>query len=141
MRQTIFRSDILQRDERRSIVYAIREEIFDKAWKQCSENYFERQTIKFTVQCAYTALTEIINLYFYPHDGGSPYYDGHPVWTPNKPPEPSPPDSWAACKVRVSPKKEDTEVELMAPARDDTKYAAATSFIKYQEMQKHEIFL
>lgn len=117
-----FRNVILHRDEHKSIIYSIRAELFDRAWKQCYENYLKRQTVRFVVDCAHEAITEIVNLNFYVHDEGSPYYVGHPSWIPNKLPEPSTPDGWATCKVSSS-KKTAKESTVAVSSDDNIKYA------------------
>lgn len=83
------------------IIYSVREEIIERALDTCYEKYIEKQRIKFVVYCAHMALQRIINLNFFMHDPGKPYYVGHPDWEPDPTPVPSAPDTWASAPVRI----------------------------------------
>ncbi|KAF2903354.1 hypothetical protein ILUMI_02831 [Ignelater luminosus] len=95
---------ILENEEQELIVYSIREEIMQKVMNECYKKYMEKQCIKFTVHCAYRALVQLVNLGLFHHDPGKPFYKGHPSWLEDKPPNPSPPDTWAPGKVAIKSK-------------------------------------
>lgn len=93
------RQKLQEEEERDLIIYSIRNEIIDIALQKCYENYLQNQSIKFVAHCAHKALVKLLELEFYYHDQGRPYYFGHPDWMPDLPLEPSPSDSYCAKPV------------------------------------------
>ncbi|GJQ71357.1 hypothetical protein Trydic_g11089 [Trypoxylus dichotomus] len=104
----IYVQNMLQSQENLSDVLAIREVLLEKALRQCHEREIWRRTISYMARCAYKAMLQIIDLQFYVHDHGKDDFVGDPEWIPDKEPEPSPPDTWAAYNVPVVV-SEDTE--------------------------------
>ncbi|XP_018322187.1 uncharacterized protein LOC108734910 isoform X2 [Agrilus planipennis] len=94
------------------IIVSIREEIIENALNEIYNKYIDNQSVKFVVHCACNALEKIVDLYFYHHDHGQPYYDNHPAWTPDVPPNSSTPDSWAPQYTPMGPKQDISEIDL-----------------------------
>lgn len=76
--------------------------------ESCYEKYLEKQSVKFLVNCTYKALIKLIDLNFYVHNPVWPYFKSHPDWSEDLPPEPSPPDTWAAYNVPFNRPKPET---------------------------------
>lgn len=94
---------VAEQEEREMIVYFVREELMKRVMDEIYRRYLERQSIKFTVDCAHKALVQTLKTEFLVHDKGRPFYVNHPAWVPDRQPEPSAPDSWAARNVKIRP--------------------------------------
>lgn len=108
---------------------------------ECYKKYMEKQCVKFTVHCAYRALVQLINLGLFHHDPGKPFYKGHPSWMEDKPPNPSPPDTWAAGKVaiRSKPIPLSTQPALgKSPSEKEDELKMENAFVDF-EISKSEL--
>lgn len=107
----IFRLRFFEEEENYSIVYGIREIILNHVLDACYQKYLEKQSVKFLVHCAYKALVKLIDLNFYVHNPVWSNFQNSPDWSADAPPEPSPPDTWAAYNVPFStPQSEVSEI-------------------------------
>lgn len=95
---------IFEQEQTDLIIYSIREELLDRVMDEVYAKYMQKQSIKYTVHCAYHSLLQILSTEFFVHDKGHPFYTGHPFWAPDREPKPSPPDTWAGYNVPILPK-------------------------------------
>lgn len=91
------------------------EEIFLSAMEIIHENYIKSQTVKLVVDCAHQAFIRLISLYFYQHND---YVRSKEIWGSDRPPQPSPPDSWAPNQIPIC-RKIDVDHELNTVSKID----------------------
>lgn len=100
------RDKVFEEEETCAIVYSVREDLMQNVMNECYKRYVDKQCVKFLVHCSYKALVRLIDLNFFVHNPNWPYYNGNPDWAEDYPPEPSPPDTWAAYNVPIEKKAE-----------------------------------
>lgn len=93
---------IIQEEENYNFIYGLREEIFENVSRYIDEIEFEKDRIRFVADCAYEAIVKLLTIEFYHHSAMINPLEGG--WVMDEPPEPSPPDTWAAKRVTVMPK-------------------------------------
>lgn len=59
---------VAEQEEKELFLYSIREELMDRVMEEIYKRYLERQSIKFTVDCAYKALVQVLKTNFFVHD-------------------------------------------------------------------------
>lgn len=103
---------VIDKQEKDSIIYSIREDLMSRVMNVCYQNYLEKQTVKFMAHCTVKAFAQLLNMAFFNHDLGKPYYYNHPCYTGDKAITPSPPDSWAAytAPIKLKPQLPIAEV-------------------------------
>lgn len=111
--------------------------------EECYKKYLEKQSVKFLVHCTHKAWIKLIDLNFYVHNPVWPFFNGHKDWIVDVPPEPSPPDTWAAFNVPISEIKDDESNEISlsdhdsvnsivsVPSHDESWYSDNENIRKY----------
>lgn len=79
---------------------------------EIEQRRIEKESVKYIVDCARKSLLQLLNMEFYVHDKGQPFYSGHPAWMPDEEPKPSPGDSWAVCQVPI--RRKSSQIDLSA---------------------------
>lgn len=95
------RQKIVEQEDEELVVFSIREELMQNVMDEIRAREIEKESIKYTVNCAHKALLQLLSIEFYVHDKGQPFYSGHPAWVADEEPTASPADSWAAANVPI----------------------------------------
>lgn len=103
-------SQIYQEEENDYNVYAIREEIIERAMNEIDIICTQQRLIQFVVDCAQSAMRKMITLYFY-HHNNSPNVECE--WSCDKPNPPSKPDTWVTKKVPIRKRVPETSETLL----------------------------
>lgn len=91
-------SQVYNEEENENVPYSIREEILEKVMCEIDIIYSKQKVVQFVVNCAYSAIINLISTFFYYHSS-PPDVDRN--WVSDIPNQPSEPDSWAARNVPV----------------------------------------
>lgn len=108
---------------------------------EIKRRHIEKESIKYTVNCAHRALLQLLEMEFYVHDKGQPFYSGHPVWMPDEEPKPSPADSWAVAQVPISQKSLPALQEFAEEYDEKVSYddASVSEAGSYEESQEEDL--